>query len=193
MTKVDQIKQLQQEIAELRSKLELKTKELAQLQNKPIAPLDSSASADKKIMLFRSLFRGREDVYARRFESMKTGKSGYQKACRNEWVRGKCEKPHIKCADCTNKEYLPGTNEVVRFHLTGVEANKRSNGVSKSFVVGVYPMLSNETCWFLAIDFDKKKWMEDVRAFLDTCQEENIPAYLERSRSGNGGHVWIFF
>src|SRR3982751_5371061 len=76
---------------------------------------------DKKIALFRSLFRGRDDVYPRRFESRKTGKSGYAPACANEWVRGICDKPRIKCAECPNRRFLPGSDDVIRWHLSGCD------------------------------------------------------------------------
>jgi superfamily II DNA or RNA helicase len=193
MNKDQQIQQLQNDIDALQKQLDTKKLELAALQADDVGKFDSTASPNEKIALFRSLFKGREDVYARRFESVKTGKSGYQPACGNEWVQGKCDKPRKKCSDCGNKEYLPVTDDVIRFHLTGVQPPLYPGGTPKPFVAGVYPMLTNETCWFLAIDFDKEKWIEDVRAFQDTCEEENIPAYLERSRSGNGGHIWIFF
>lgn len=140
-----------------------------------------------KIALFRSLFRGRDDVYPRRFENRKTGKSGYSPACANEWVRGICEKPRIKCAECPHQRFLPVTDEVVRCHLSG------QDDLGRNFVVGVYPMLLDETCFFLAVDFDKTSWAEDAQAVLDTCERLHLPAALERSRSGNGGHIWIFF
>ena len=82
-------------------------------------PVDRTSSSQAKIALFRSLFRGREDVYPRRFESRKTGKSGYAPACANEWVRGICEKPRIKCAECPNRRFLPVTDDVIRWHLSG--------------------------------------------------------------------------
>lgn len=145
------------------------------------------SSPDAKIELFRSLFRGRADVYPRRFESRKTGKAGYQPACANEWVRGVCEKPKIKCADCPNRRLLPVTDEVIRWHLSG------RNDQGRDFVMGVYPMLQDETCHFLAVDFDRENWQEDAGAFLETCRQLDLPVALERSRSGNGGHVWFFF
>src|SRR5467141_3723063 len=107
------------------------------------------SGADAKIALFRSLFRGREDVYPRRFESRKTGKAGYAPACGNEWVRGVCEKPRIKCADCPNRRFLPITDDVIRSHLSGHDL------LGHQFVMGIYPMLQDETCWFLAVDFDQ--------------------------------------
>jgi len=145
-----------------------------------------SASADK-IALFRALFRGREDVYPRRFENARTGRSGYAPACGNEWARGICEKLRIKCGDCPQRAFLPVTDEVVRQHLSGRDA------AGKEFVAGVYPLLADETCWFLAMDFDRDAWRDDVRAVMETCRLLEIPAALERSRSGNGGHVWFFF
>jgi superfamily II DNA or RNA helicase len=140
-----------------------------------------------KIALFRSLFRGREDVYPRRFESRKTGKFGYAPACGNEWVPGVCEKPRIKCADCPNRRFLPVTDEVVRRHLSGRDE------LGRGFVMGVYPMLLDETCFFLAADFDGARWQEDAGAFIETCRGMDVPVALERSRSGNGAHVWFFF
>ena len=145
------------------------------------------SSSDEKIALFRSLFRGREDVYPRRFESRKTGKSGYAPACANEWVRGICEKPRIKCAECPHRRFLPVTDEVIRWHLSG------RDDAGQPFVAGVYPMLLDETCFFLAVDFDKSRWLEDSTAFMDTCGKMDLSAALERSRSGRGGHVWLFF
>lgn len=147
----------------------------------------SKSTPETKISLFRSLFRGREEVYPRRFESRKTGRAGYQPACGNEWVRGICEKPRIKCSDCPHQRWLPVTDEVVRRHLSGEDDRHQP------FVMGVYPMLVDEKCWFLAADFDKADWQQDALAFLETATARGIPAALERSRSGQGGHVWIFF
>jgi hypothetical protein len=149
---------------------------------------DSPAAA--KIALFRSLFRGREDVFPRRFESKRSGKSGYQPACRNEWIRGVCRKPAIKCANCDHREFIPVSDKVVKNHLVGYDPAERYR---REYVIGVYPLLLDNTCWFLATDFDKTSWKEDATAFLQKCHTLNIPAVLERSRSGNGGHVWIFF
>ena len=149
--------------------------------------LDRQASPAAKIALFRSFFRGREDVYPRRFESRKTGKSGYSPACVNEWVRDVCDKRAVKCAECPNRRFLPVTDETVHRHLSGQDETGRE------FVMGVYPMLLDETCFFLAADFDKENWRADVSAVLETCRQMELPAALERSRSGNGGHLWMFF
>jgi superfamily II DNA or RNA helicase len=145
------------------------------------------SAPEDKVALFRSLFRGREDVYPRRFESRRTGKTGYSPVCANEWVKGICEKPKIKCAECQHRRFLPVTDDVVRCHLSGQDAN------GWDFTMGVYPMLLDETCFFIAADFDKATWQDDARAFLETCRAMSLPAALEKSRSGNGGHVWLFF
>ena len=151
----------------------------------------AALSNAEKVALFRSLFRGRDDVFPRRWENPKTGKAGYAPACHNEWVRGICEKPRIKCSNCPNQAFVPVTDEVVRSHLQGRDV--ANPGKTEPFVAGVYPLMTDETCWFLAADFDKQSWQRDALAFLATCREKGVPAALERSRSGNGGHVWIFF
>jgi len=145
------------------------------------APVTNASPPAAKIALIRSLFRGREDVFPRRWESVKTEKAGYAPACSNEWVRGICGKPKIKCADCPHRAFLPITDSLIDGHLRG------------RHTVGVYPMLAGESCWFLAADFDKTTWREDAAAYLAACKARGVPAALERSRSGNGGHVWIFF
>ena len=150
----------------------------------------NDSTQEQKIALFRSLFRGREDVYPRRFESKRSGKSGYQPVCRNEWIRPFCQKPKIKCRDCENRDFTPLSDDVIRNHLIGIDPADR---YQREFVIGVYPMLLDETCWFLTVDFDKETWKEDSGAYLETCETFNVPAVLERSRSGNGGHIWIFF
>jgi superfamily II DNA or RNA helicase/very-short-patch-repair endonuclease len=155
--------------------------------DQPVSPVTNRSPPADKIHLFRSLFRGREDVYPRRFESRKTGKAGYAPACANEWVRGVCEKPRIKCTECPHRRFLPVTNEVIGWHLSG----RDDRGVD--FVMGVYAMLQDETCFFLAVDFDGADWQRDVGAFVETARRLEVAAVLERSRSGHGGHVWIFF
>jgi superfamily II DNA or RNA helicase len=141
----------------------------------------SKLSAQEKVNLFRRLFRGRQDVYAVRWESKTTGKSGYTPACGNEWRDGICEKPRIKCADCSHRRLLSFTDAVVYDHLTG-----RST-------VGVYPLLEDDTCCFLAVDFDEAEWRRDAQAFAHSCDELGVPVALEISRSGQGAHAWIFF
>jgi len=155
-----------------------------------IPTVNSQSSVDAKIALFRRLFRGREDVYARRYESVRTGKVGYFPASRTKWGRGLSEKSDTGSDDLEQRDFLPLTDDVIRNHLLGKDPQSRSK---REFIIGVYPLLLEETCWFLAVDFDKSTWIEDVSAFLETCRTYHVPASLERSRSGNGGHVWIFF
>jgi hypothetical protein len=144
-------------------------------------PVDKEERARRRIALFRSLFRGREDVYARRWEN-DDGRHGYVPAHAKDWKAINRSRPEDrkKVAHKTRK-FLPMTDAVIEQHLLGNET------------IGVYPLLPDETCWFLAADFDKKTWEYDALAFLETCQELNVPAALERSRSGKGGHIWIFF
>lgn len=139
------------------------------------------SSPEEKIFLFGSLFRGRDDVYSRLWISRKTGKKGFSPVCNNEWIDGLCEKPKAKCRECLHRSFAPVTDGVIREHLEG------------KCTIGIYPLLTDETCWFLAIDFDKESWANDVNAFMETCESLKIPAVLERSRSGKGSHVWIFF
>lgn len=150
----------------------------------------SSLSAEDRVSVFRELFRGREDVFPRRFESIKTGRSGYQPVCVNEWQPGVCQKPRIKCTACENRVLVSLSDDIVRCHLLGYDPHDPKR---RDFTIGVYPLLEDETCWFLAADFDKASWHEDAAAFLATCNQHDVPAALERSRSGNGGHIWVFF
>jgi len=111
------------------------------------APVRQDSSSEEKIALFRSLFRGREEVYPRRWENLKTGKSGWQPACENEWARGICDKQHIKCGECLNRELLPVKDEVIRNHLTGYDVDKDSNRrLQRDFTIGVYPLLNDDPC-----------------------------------------------
>lgn len=147
------------------------------------AVIDSEPSrlrTEEKIAIFRRLFRGRTDVFPVRWEN-KAGKSGYSPACANEWKPRICEKPDIKCSDCGNRLLIPLSDTVIYDHLAG------------EHTVGVYPLLADDTCHFLAVDFDKAEWQADALAFCQSCRELGVPAALEISRSGNGAHVWVFF
>jgi len=135
----------------------------------------------EKVRLFRALFKGREGIFPTRFVSKKTGKPGYAPACANKFVRGLCELPKIRCGECPNQAFIPFDDQIVIDHLQG------------RTVVGVYPLLEDETCWFLAVDFDKTSWQDDVDAFVETSRAMEVPLSVERSRSGNGAHAWFFF
>lgn len=135
----------------------------------------------EKINIFRSYFKSRQDVFARLWISKKTGKKGYSPVCKNEWIKNLCNKPNIKCLECANRQFLEITDDIIYKHLSGIN------------VVGIYPMLKNDTCYFLAIDFDEDNWFNDIFELKNICDLEKIPVSIERSRSGNGGHAWIFF
>ena len=141
----------------------------------------NSLSTEEKIKIFRDLFRGRTDVYPIRWESRTSGKSGYSPACANEWLSGVCEKPRIKCGDCGNRLLVPLTDSVIYDHLAG------------EHTIGIYPLMDDDSCYFLAVDFDDENWQEDAKAFSKSCTSLGVPCALEISRSGQGAHAWIFF
>ena len=162
--------------------------------NAPSAPLCQADTASvtrasspaEKIRLFRSLFRGRADVYALRWHSEKTQRSGYSPVCANEWQPGLCEKGRVSCAKCPNRVLRPLDDTAIYRHLAGRDAQGRD-------VIGLYPMLPDETCYLLALDFDDANWQDCARAVASVCRAHSIPFALERSRSGQGAHVWLFF
>jgi len=196
MDKSAQIKIIKAKIALLDAEKEQLIKKLCNIEKETVPSADSPpvtlenlsnqpTSLDKKleftqeqqIRLFRSLFRGRDDVYARLWMSRKTGRSGYSPVCKNEWAPKICQKPIMKCSHCPNRELMLLDDEVIRRHLSGTH------------IVGIYPMLQDESCYFLAIDFDGENWSDNVFAFRKTCEQEGVPVAVERSRSGNGAHV----
>lgn len=147
-------------------------------------------SIDERIRLFQSLFKGREDVFARRWFSKTTGKSGYQPVCINEWKQGICDKKKYRCVICPNRNFAPLTTQDMYRHLEGKDEYCCD-------VVGLYAIMQDNNCAFLCADFDDKNckygYKEDVLAYVGVCREWLIPYAIERSRSGNGAHVWIFF
>jgi superfamily II DNA or RNA helicase len=146
-----------------------------------ISQVETLSDNPAKVVLFRSLFRWREDVYAERWR-MKDGTWAYRPAGKKDWQAVLASRPEDhKKVDRETRTLYAVTDEVIRQHLRGKKT------------IGIYPLLVDETCWLLAVDFDKAAWQEDSLAFLATCKRAGIPAYLERSRSGNGCHVWIFF
>jgi superfamily II DNA or RNA helicase len=194
---LSEIAQEETRLAKLKEEIEVASDRLAalreQLAAEPVVRIvaqavHAPATNAAKVALFRSLFRGREDVFPRRWENVKNGKSGYSPACDNEWEYDLCEKKkgpgagrRVTCGECHNRAFIAVSDEEIAKHLRGDQ------------VMGVYPLLVDETCWFLAADFDKKSWQEDIAAFAQTCRHHDVPVAIERSRSGNGGHAWFFF
>ncbi|MCB5253272.1 MAG: DEAD/DEAH box helicase [Candidatus Cloacimonetes bacterium] len=143
--------------------------------------INNTSSPEEKVLLFRSLFQGREDLFAIRWVG-KDNKSGYSPACSNDWKLGVCGKyKKIPCANCANRKLIPLDDKQIYRHLSG------------EITIGIYPLFEDDSCRLLAIDFDKKSWQEDVKALIEICQIYQIPAFVEISRSGNGAHVWLFF
>lgn len=179
-------KELKSRVTELKTKLgmPIETEEVVVETSDTV--INKYSSTTEKILLYRSLFCGREDVFARRWYSKTTEKSGYQPVCENEWADGLCDKRKYKCSVCPNRKLSPLTDKDIYKHLEGKDYYGKD-------VIGIYPMLVDETCHFLCADFDDKEYEKDVLAFCEICDELNIPAYIERSRSGCGAHIWVFF
>ena len=150
------------------------------MSREPTIPCAEMLSTQQKVELFESLFRGRDDIYALRWEN-KQGRKGYSVACANEWQQGLCNKSKIKCSECSNRVYRPLDKKTFYDHLSG------------KCTIGLYPLLADDHCWLLAVDFDKSDWQQAAKAFRGACSSWNISCAVERSRSGNGAHVWIFF
>lgn len=150
------------------------------LRENQISLLNSFTNTVDKIRLFMSLFKGRDDVYAKRWQN-KDGRSGYAPVCLNEWKSGLCRKPAVKCFDCLHKSYDVLTEKIIESHLRG------------EIVIGIYPLLPDDTCCFLAIDFDDNGWQKDISTLREVCSTFDVPVAIERSRSGNGAHAWFFF
>ena len=136
----------------------------------------------EKISIYKDLFKGRNDVFASRWEKKDKSASGYTPVCSNEWKPGLCIKlKRGKCRNCTNQAHTPLTNYHIEQHLRGNKA------------YGIYPLLDDNTSFFLAADFDGKNWQKTIIEYTDKCKSYELPVYIERSRSGNGGHAWWFF
>ncbi|NNE64226.1 MAG: DNA helicase, partial [Gammaproteobacteria bacterium] len=140
----------------------------------------TTLSTKEKVALFQELFVGRDDIFAIRWEN-NAGKSGYALACHNEWQAGLCNKPKIKCGECSNKAFKSLDTRAIYNHLSGKQT------------IGLYPLLRDDFCQLLVADFDKSDWQQATRAFINVCDSLNVPYAIERSRSGNGAHIWIIF
>jgi superfamily II DNA or RNA helicase len=181
--------QIQERLDALDREKSLLLKELSSISEKsnqpPCLGIPVSAvplkTSEERIALFTRLFRGREDVFAKLWENPSKGIKGYSPACKMEWVRGVCNKPRIKCSDCPSRVFIPFDEAVPRDHLEG------------KITAGTYALRENDTCVFLAADFDKDHWHEDILAYKQAGKSLGVDISIERSRSGNGGHAWIFF
>jgi len=195
---LDQANQLKKENIQLRAQLGLPESDLvhntSSVKNTAIrlpedalderncfSGVDCTSDSLSKIRLFMSLFKGRQDVYAKRWKNKNKGTSGYAPVCLNQWRTGICGKPKTSCSTCKNTSYAELNETVIENHLRG------------HVVVGIYPMLPDETCGFLAMDFDKAEWEKDISVVRDVCHEFMVPIAVERSRSGKGCHSWFFF
>lgn len=170
-TRLAELEQEKQQLLNLRKELR---------QPSPATPTSGLYSPEQKIAIFRSLFRGRSDIFSNRWQNQQ-GRSGYSVACNNEWIQGICHKPRVKCKDCNHRQFTELNDQIIYRHLAGQK------------VVGLYPLMHDNTCYFLAVDFDKGQWQEEVQAMSQACARFYIPHTIERSRSGNGAHLWVFF
>ncbi len=180
------IRSIRQRLEELQAeKLRLQAK-LVQLEacanekTRKTTTTKSNLSAQEKVALFQNLFVGRKDCHAIRWEN-NSGKSGYAVACHNEWQPSLCQKPRVKCSECPNKAHKALDAGVIYDHLLGRQT------------VGLYPLMPDDTCKLLAVDLDKSDWQQATYALARVCNELHIPYAVERSRSGMGAHLWIFF
>jgi len=139
------------------------------------------ATPEEKIKLFIKLFSCRADVFPRYWENNHTGKKGYSPVCSNEWRKGICLKPKVKCSNCLQQAFVQFTSDPVKAHLTGITA------------IGSYAINEHDSCKFLVADFDKSTWKQDIAAYSQTAAEMDIQVAVEISKSGNGAHAWIFF
>ena len=176
---IELLNQRLHELEEEKSRL-LSRKARLESAGENVTAASGALSSKDKVALFAKLFAGREDIYALRWEN-KAGRSGYAVACRNEWQPGLCNKPRVKCGECANKDYKELSPKVIYEHLSG------------GHTVGLYPLGRDDTCRLLAVDFDKSDWRQAVKAFVQICDAHEIPVAIERSRSGKGAHIWIFF
>ncbi len=165
---------LEEEIAQLEKRGQLELPPAPAIQKLPQSPAE-------KVALFLDLFGARRSVFPRRWENAKTGKSGYAPACDNEWRPGVCRKPQIKCTECSHQKFPPLDDRAVEAHLRGIHT------------LGVYAINQDNSCRFLAADFDGDGWTDNIAAYREAGARAGVAIALERSRSGRGGHAWIFF
>jgi superfamily II DNA or RNA helicase len=181
-----EIEAARQNLAELDRLRELAAARLSELDSLRCSRITAGAGSHSwppasKLRLFRDLFRGREDVFAVRWENHSRNRSGYSPRCANEWRHGVCGKPKVRCGECTSQAFVGFDDRQLLAHLQGRQ------------VIGIYPLLPDDCCWLLAIDLDRGSWRADVQALAKTCRSFGLHPAIERSRSGNGAHIWFFF
>jgi superfamily II DNA or RNA helicase len=185
----DEIQGLKKRLGELETERTSLLNQIQALENtpkeyKPVGTIVSSKAPqtpEEKVDLFLRLFRCRESVYPKLWENKKKGIKGYSPACKNEWVKGLCNKTVTKCSDCVNQSFLPLDEKTVQSHLQGFHT------------IGTYAIREDDTCIFLACDFDESGWQTDAFLYQSVAESFGIQACIERSRSGKGAHAWIFF
>ncbi|MFA0026590.1 DNA helicase, partial [Vibrio sp. 10N.261.49.A5] len=177
---MDELESVNQRIEQLKSELSQLEKRRNELLSSPVNPEQTLLTPGQKIELFQSYFRGNHHCYANRWQNS-AGRNGYSIACSNEWQQWVCEKPKVKCLECLNQAFKPLDRDAIYRHLTGAE------------VIGLYPIQPDNSCFLLAIDFDKSDWLQASQAYVEACEFYDLDCLWERSRSGKGAHVWIFF
>ena len=182
----DRIKEIEAELHDLEARrqgLLAEMREIRSAEEPPELPLGKGTPGtnEEKVDLFLSLFGARRSVYPKLWINLKKGSKGYSPACGNEWVHGVCEKPRVKCSDCPNQNFPPLDHSAIHSHLTG------------RHTIGTYAIREDDSCIFLAADFDGDGWMQDIEAYRRAAEQMGISVGVERSRSGNGGHAWVFF
>jgi len=180
----EQLQAIEEELADLESRKQVLIVRKASLEKTHQSQNPSSSdkiSAEVRISIFTDLFTGRNDVFALKWENLKSGKSGYSPACHNEWIQGICNKPYTKCTDCKNQNFKELNEQEIYKHLTGMQ------------VIGTYALGHSGACRFLAIDFDKSDWQLAVKSTAQAAINLEIPHAVEISQSGNGAHLWVFF
>lgn len=182
----DRIAEIEAELHDLeirRQRLLAEMREIRSADESPELALGrgTPGTNEEKVDLFLNLFGARRSVYPKLWINLKKGSKGYSPACSNEWVHGVCEKPRVKCSDCPNQNFPPLDHSAIHSHLTG------------RHTIGTYAILKDDSCIFLAADFDGDGWMQDIEAYRRAAEQMGISVGIERSRSGNGGHAWIFF
>lgn len=177
---MDELESVNHRISELKTELCKLEKRRDELLSLSLRTDQTTLTPGQKIKLFQSYFRGNPHCYANRWQNA-SGRNGYSIACANEWRKGVCDKPKVKCLECMHQAFKPLDRDAIYRHLTGTE------------IIGLYPMLSDGTCFVLAIDFDKSDWYLASQAYVEACEFYEVDCLWERSRSGKGAHVWVFF